>query len=105
MREVDQLDDAVDHRVAERNQRIDRAIGHSVYQDLQEERRVLICFWGKENGQDDHHRADEDPRTDGAGQGATRIPECCDQLPLSLRRIWRGLTPSRFYCRSATSRI
>ena len=41
MREVDELDDAVDQRVTECNQRNDRAICHSNEQDLECQLRAL----------------------------------------------------------------
>src|SRR5207302_196785 len=87
MREVDQLDDAVDHRVAERDESVDRAVGQSVYQDLDEERWVAGGSRDKKDEEDGHDRTNECPSTGGAGQGATRVPECTDQLPLSLRDL------------------
>ena len=67
VREVDQLDDAVDHRVAQRDQRVDGAVGDAEVKRLEEGARVDHGLRGE---QDDGRGAEEIEAVVGEGHPA-----------------------------------
>src|SRR6266581_1107475 len=65
--EVDQLDDAVDHRVAQRDQGVDGAVGNAEVKSLEEGARVDDRLGGEE---DDRRPAEDVEAVVGEGHPA-----------------------------------
>src|SRR6185503_5719006 len=97
VREIDELDDPVDHRVAESDQRVDAAVGDGEGEDLQEVARPLLR---DADAEQDHERrdADDEGEVQDAADGAApqliaasldRLSDC-PQFPRPLRRKGRG---------------
>src|SRR5438876_7312038 len=115
MGEIDQLDDAVHHGVAERDQRKNRTIGDPVDHDLQEEGEVGGRFRGEDDRQDQEDRRQEHqgaeasterrpgapqtydqfaspPETKGRGEGRPFLTNCALVRVRPSSRLWRRST-------------
>src|SRR6266568_292603 len=91
MREVDQLDDAVDHRVAEGDERVNRAVGHTEYQDLEEVPAPAIED-PREKHEDhiDDHEEDSDAQDASDGcrdERGTCLPQRADHIPPNAKGV------------------
>ena len=82
MREIDELDDAVDHRVAERDERVDPAVRQREGEDLQEERGSLVVDPLNEQDAEEPDEQDEPGVEDEAGAAAPQqASPLSDRLP------------------------
>ena len=95
MGEIDELDDPVDHRVAERDQRVDAAVGDGEREDLKEERpalgKDLRAEKDQEYGDDRYEREVEDATGSPGTKTASASPDrLADRPHFPLARKGRG---------------
>jgi hypothetical protein len=79
VREVDQLQDSVDERVAERDQRVDRALRQADQEDIEEVGRIVDQVVGEPG--------DEQPDEPQPDEGEGRRPPPASSMRCAPRRL------------------
>jgi hypothetical protein len=95
--EVDQLDDAVHHRVAKRDEGVDRSVRDAEGKDLDEERKPalgdLVGHQRDDRRQDDEADAAEDPAETRVAEGRPGPEQSSVQISSSGIRKERAAAP------------